>query len=262
MTAFHLKIIAVIAMIIDHTEVVFPGTFGTWGRVVGRIAFPIFVYLIAEGFRHTKSPWKFLLRLFVFAIISEPFFDVAIRGAEFPTGVDFLNNTNIFYTLFLGGLIICIYDYVKGTFQPTVGKYLDRILAASPIIWFMWLAEADLTTDYGGYGVLFIFLMYVIKPVKLRIAFMFVLCLWQFRYTIINLVEYFMQDGTWLAPLPFIMMIPAAWVAVLLVGFYNGKHGPKFLTEGSRWVRFSVKWGFYAFYPLHLMVLSIIAGRF
>jgi len=249
MTVFHLKIIAVVAMLIDHIEVVFPGTFGIWGRVVGRLAFPIFVYLIAEGFRHTKSPWKFVFRLLLFAIISEPFFDVAIWGAEFPGGIDFFNATNIFYTLFFGGLTICIYNYMKGTFESVLGKWLDRIFAATPIVGFMWLAESDLRSDYGAYGVLFIFLMYVIKPLKLRLAVMFVLCVWQFRFTVLNIVEFFTQ-GVQLFPLPFILMIPMTWLTVLMVAFYNGKRGPSF------------KWFFYAFYPVHLMVLGFLAGNF
>ena len=120
MTAFHLKIIALTTMLIDHLGAVFPGYFGFEFRVIGRVAFPIYVYLVAEGFRHTKSPVKFLARLGAFAIISEPFFDMAIRGAELPWGVDFLNNTNIFYTLFFGGAAIYAFEIVRNKLTPLI----------------------------------------------------------------------------------------------------------------------------------------------
>ena len=68
MTAFALKTIALIAMLTDHLTIVFPGTFPFWFRGIGRLAWPIFAFFLAEGFRHTKAPGKFLMRLFVFAI--------------------------------------------------------------------------------------------------------------------------------------------------------------------------------------------------
>ena len=65
MTAFTLKIIALLAMLIDNMAVVFPDYFPFWFRCIGRLAWPIFAYLIAEGFRNTKAPDKFLLRLII-----------------------------------------------------------------------------------------------------------------------------------------------------------------------------------------------------
>ena len=245
MTAFHLKIIALTTMLIDHLGAVFPQHFGFEFRVVGRLAFPIYVYLVAEGFRHTSNPLKFLLRLGAFALISEPFFDMAIRGAELPWGVDFFNNTNIFYTLFFGGLAIYALQIVRSKLTPLIGSFAADILSITPLIVCMWVAETTLTSDYGAYGVAFIFLMYVIKPPKLRLAAMAVLCVYQHQSLARQLVDYLLFDGMLFAPTIFYMMIPATLVAVVLVAFYNGRRGPSF------------KWFFYASYPVHLFILGV-----
>ena len=81
MTAFTLKIIALLSMLVDHIGVTFPEATPFGFRAVGRLAFPIFVYLLAEGFRHTKAPEKFLMRLFIFAIISEIPYDIVMGNA-------------------------------------------------------------------------------------------------------------------------------------------------------------------------------------
>jgi len=270
MNALALKIIALTAMIIDHMGATFPETFGLWFRVVGRLAFPIYVFLIAEGFFHTKNPAKFLLRLFVFAIISEPFFDIAIKGAAIAD-INFLADTNIFYTLFLGGAAIVAYQLLR-----------DKIsfLAFAPLALFMWLAHA-LTSDYGAYGVLFIFAMYWISKkaaaplpggsesgihsrcsggvwgraplsdgncvnnflADKKLIFFALLCLWPY----VDFVRFAHEFGFEVLPIQFWLMIPATLLTVLPVALYNGKRGP-----GGQFV----KWFFYASYPVHLAVLA------
>ena len=285
MNALALKIIALTAMIIDHMGAAFPETFGLWFRVVGRLAFPIYVFLIAEGFFHTKNPAKFLLRLFVFAIISEPFFDIAIKGAAIAD-INFLADTNIFYTLFLGGAAIVAYQLLR-----------DKIsfLAFAPLALFMWLAHA-LTSDYGAYGVLFIFAMYWISkkaaaplpggtkggdwgtpPAEQACAstghpaskcslregsaplsdgncvnnfladkkLIFFALLCLWPY--VDFVRFAHEFGFGVVPIQFWLMIPATLLTVLPVALYNGKRGP-----GGPFV----KWFFYASYPVHLAVLA------
>ena len=243
MNAFHLKVIALTTMIIDHLGAVFPEIFGFGFRVVGRVAFPIYVYLVAEGFRHTKSPKRFLLRLGIFALLSEPAFDVAIRGAEFPWGVDFFNHTNIFYTLFFGGAAIYLFQMVSAK----INSWLGKALAVLPLLILMWLAESVVTSDYGAYGVAFIFIMYAIQGIKLRLAAMAVMCVWQHRTLVRHIIMYLRYDEIILVPGIFIMMIPATLIAVVLVAFYNGERGRSF------------KWFFYASYPVHLFVLGLLS---
>ena len=272
MTAFKLKIIALSTMIIDHMGAVFPHYLGLEFRVVGRLAFPIFVFLLAEGFRHTSSPRKFLMRLGIFAIISEPFFDLALRAdlraVEYINmqflieNINFLANTNIFYTLFLGGVAICGVDYAlrwkeslfsrgakpkalpeQGAVSAFVHKYNLEIIAAVVLILSSLFLADFLTTDYASYGVAFILAMYVITNKKIRLAVMAVMGVWQHSW----MLEFIFLGYADLLSILHIMMIPATLVPVLLAALYNGQRGPSF------------KMFFYAAYPGHLAALFFIA---
>ena len=112
LTAFHLKLIALATMIIDHAAAaipLIPRTLNTLMRGVGRIAFPIYAFLIAEGCRHTRSRERYLLRLGLLALVSEIPFDLAF----YNWGISFLNSTNIFYTLFFAVACIHIYETLR-----------------------------------------------------------------------------------------------------------------------------------------------------
>jgi len=255
MNVFALKLIALITMIIDHIGAAFPDTFGFEFRVIGRLAFPIFVFLLAEGFRHTKSHGKFLARLFVFAIISQPVFGWALKGTDFPN-VNFLENTNIFYTLFFGGAAITVYKKL-----PAIGgKIYSAVVVIAALFVFAWLAEDVFSSDYGAYGVVFIFIMYVVRCKDfylyknfgngrheatykiLPLVTMATVCLYQFNWMFRYAFEsgFSSISGMWWA------MIPAKLVSVVLVAFYNGKRG------------YGLKWLFYVAYPLHLGVLALV----
>ena len=118
LTAFHLKVIALVIMVIDHTAAalaIIPMSLNTFLRRIGRIAFPIYAFLVAEGCRHTRSREKYLLRLGVFALISEIPFDLAF-DSNWRTGVpgiDFLNFTNVFYTMFFAVACIHIWETLR-----------------------------------------------------------------------------------------------------------------------------------------------------
>ena len=122
MTAFILKIIASISMLIDHTGAVFIEYTPMSFRWIGRIAFPIYAYLIAQGCKHTENIDKYLLRLGVFALISEVPFDIAFMHYQMDDtlhfGINFLRYTNVFFTLFLGVACIVIYEKLKVKKRP------------------------------------------------------------------------------------------------------------------------------------------------
>ena len=245
MTVFKLKIIAITTMLIDHigaaillpiledAAVITPLLLNTYTlmRFIGRIAFPIFAYLIANGCRHTKSIGMYMLRLGLLAIISEPIFDIAFRRA---TGINFLRDTNIFYTLFLGVAAIVVFENVRkwlkklgemsGQFIPA---NIFAVVAALPMLLFAFM----LGSDYSHIGVGLIFVIYIINHEN-RIGSSAAMVAGM-------LLLYY---GNW-------TMLIGSLIAVVLIALYNGKPG---LYNQK------IKWGFYFFYPAHLAVLIAV----
>lgn len=215
MTAFTIKMIALASMIIDHIGAVYDiDNF----RLVGRLAFPIFVFLIAEGCKHTKSMDKYMLRLGLFALISEVPFDLA-----FNSYVDFFNDANIFYTLWLGVASIYMHRLLRNFLRN-----FSNILSVIPLCIAMIAAEW-VGSDYGAVGVVFIFVMSVFgefKPLQLMVISLFMFIL------------YF----------PFMDMLIASLIAVPIVAFASGRRG------------LPVKWLFYLAYPAHLLVLAALVN--
>lgn len=123
-----LKLIAIITMLIDHTAAtILDRTMASRGmnslfgdhmtaiqyaniamRLIGRIAFPIFCFLLVEGFIHTRSKWKYTLRLAIFALISEIPFNLAFQGKFFDKSYQ-----NVFFTLTIGMLVMTGFWFVK-----------------------------------------------------------------------------------------------------------------------------------------------------
>src|SRR3989344_4945369 len=134
MTAFSLKVIAIITMLADHVGMVFfPQVLG-W-RIVGRLAFPIFAWLIANGYRHTSNLKGYVTRLAMLAVISQAPYLLAKR-INFPGPWEW----NIFVTLILGLVAIAMYQRIGSRFN----KWMAVVVVAV-------LAEV-LRADYGAFG--------------------------------------------------------------------------------------------------------------
>ena len=162
-----LKIIAILSMLIDHigAAVLERGLLASaWVkndaalfdkiravdrvlRLIGRPAFPIFCFLLVEGFLHTKDSKKYALRLLVFAFISEIPFDWAVRG----NAVDF-RAQNVFFTLLIGLLVMM------------AASYFSKNIWLQGLIFALGLgAGYVLKTDYGYKGVFLIELLYFLR---------------------------------------------------------------------------------------------------
>lgn len=157
-----LKLIAVITMLIDHTGYAFSALpvlrqplFTAFNqtvtiyfilRKIGRLAFPIYCFLIGEGLRHTRNQIKYLLRLLLFAVISEVPYNLLVSG-------DLLSkaNQNVFFTLFLGALAIYFFQNVKNGLLKAV--LMLAVLGVSAVF----------KADYGAAGVVAILLLYVLQ---------------------------------------------------------------------------------------------------
>jgi hypothetical protein len=207
-----------------------------WLRVIGRVAFPIYAFLISEGCRHTGNMKKYLLRLGLFALISEIPYDIFFGGVrQFPdlTPViwDFTEQ-NVFFTLFLGALAIFWHETDKRRLSESGDKFGWVSHAALLAVIFA-LAEA-LKTDYGARGAMLIFAFYISRNKAAKIitglAGLYAL------YIYPDIYEY-----------PFnAQLFAGGTVALIFIALYNGKPGIK------------ARWFFYAFYPAHLLALTLV----
>ncbi len=168
-----LKLIALITMIIDHIgaavlemgviegynigalNISYETAIFWWNvdsvlRAVGRISFPIYCFLIAEGYTHTRNPRKYALRLGAFALISEIPFDLAFYHSWWS-----MQHQNVFFTLLLGLLAIMAVDEYE---KRVTGRWAG--LAAA--FCFVMLGDV-LHTDYGAFGVFFIVVLYAFR---------------------------------------------------------------------------------------------------
>ncbi len=152
-----LKVIALLAMVVDHCGLVLyywaykfhgcPETVYTAMRYIGRISFPIYCFLLAEGFVHTKNVKKYALNVLTFAFISEIPFDYMLKYKPFT-----LECQNVMFTLFFG---ICAMYCAKKTKE---GKYIYLPLGVIPF-----LLAHFLNTDYGAWGVSLMLLFYLLR---------------------------------------------------------------------------------------------------
>lgn len=196
MNVFLLKILALTSMIIDHYGAIFQPGLDIY-RIIGRLAFPIYAFLLVEGYSHTKNVKKYGSRLLVFALISELPFDFAFYG-----GIN-LGHQNIFFALFIG--LVMMYFLEKE----------EKYSINTTIIWVIGgFVAVFLSVDYSFIGLLYILAFYYTQhlenPQRLyRVAGMIF---------IVNLMAF---------PLPQQFSL----LALPLIYFYNGKLGPssKFL---------------------------------
>lgn len=212
-----LKVIACVTMLLDHIGAIFVS--GYTLRIIGRIAFPIFCFLMAEGAYYTKNPRKYALRLVIGALLSEIPFDLAFRR-----GLT-LQTQSVMVTLLLGFLAI---EAIQKT---------DNGLVKLTITAFGFLLGQLFKTDYGGYGVLLIILLSQTRGQ------------WWLQTVLVAAVAWMMNS----VRIPvFGVKIPIEMFAVLAmipIGLYSGKK-----TSSSK----AVQWAFYLFYPVHLTVLVVI----
>ena len=148
-----LKLIAMISMVFDHVgDMFFPGAL--WMRMIGRLAMPLFSFCIAEGYAHTKNKQRYLMRMGVFALVSEIPFDLAFEGR---VG---LGHQNIMLSFFLAILALMLFDRIRGEGKEhAAGKTLLGILCVCA----MAVLALVLRADYTLFAVLAVFLFYVLR---------------------------------------------------------------------------------------------------
>lgn len=182
LNSFALKTIAITSMLIDHVgAVLFPHVMIL--RIIGRMAFPIFAYLLVEGFIYTHDIKNYMLRLGLFALISEVPFDLAFYGKP----LSFLHQ-NVFFTLFLGIVVLYFYSKAPSTVQRIV------------IIFAGLLVSEMLRTDYSSMGITMILIFYlmrehsVIKIMAVAFVNIFLMGFIQ-AYAVLGLIPVWLHNG-------------------------------------------------------------------
>ena len=202
-----MKVMALVAMTVDHIAyyLMEHGTLQyDMMRTVGRMAFPIFVFLLVEGYSHTRSTGKYALNLLAFALIS-----------EIPWWLLNHDNThNVFFTLLFGLVAIDL---------------ITRI-GNKPLLWCVIMASicANATwlhVDYEYSGILLICAFHFFQPDKVTKCLLATLFMYQ--YGVVGL-----------------------WLGLAVILCYNGQRG---FIKGQY-----AKYLCYAYYPLHLYLLSIL----
>ena len=145
MSGYSLKLIALATMFIDHIGLaLFPDVIVL--RYIGRISFPIFAFLIVEGFMHTSNFKKYLARLLVFCIVSEIPYNLLVSGKV----IDFTHQ-NVFWTFIIG--LLMLYFVRKNSILILNNAFLVMGI----------LFSVMLRTDYSIYGIGLIYIFYVFK---------------------------------------------------------------------------------------------------
>ncbi len=249
-TGSTLKIIAIIAMFIDHFAAIVldryllasefyvqssngmgidpnvpNGMLIYWidmlMRLIGRLGFPIFCFLMIEGFGYTRSRWKYLLRLIIFALLSEIPFDLAFNmvGESYQ---------NVFFTLAIGLAVIWGIELATNRIEQKIhGKSQDirQVIVAVVITAIGCLVAEALYTDYASTGIIAIAIMYWLKKNNSKVAAIVGGC------TVLTIAM----------PIEF-----TGFATVPLIAKYNGQRGLK------------LKYVFYLFYPLHILLWYLV----
>ncbi len=251
-----LKIVACISMLIDHVTggIMYPVVrYGYYDgdltieqlnklyiflRSVGRTAFPIFAFLLVEGFMHTKSRLRYALSLLLFGFISEIPFDLLFYSEEmiFTTDIpaalranSYLLNEqcNVFFTLFISFMVMWGID---SSVKLIKNRNLPQVLSWIPVVVFVLagcIVAYRINSDYDFWGVILISIFYLLKNhdfLRLLGGYMF----------IANLsIEYASFPG-------FILML-----------FYSKKRGRNLGL---------LKYLFYIYYPAHILCIYLIRG--
>lgn len=228
-----LRLSAVVCMLLDHSRAALVDG-NMWMNYLGRLAFPIFAFQIAEGFLHTSDLKKYMLRLLGFALISEIPFNIFCSSEIF-----FPNYQNVLFTFVLSVTALKLLDLVKK--EPTLFKIAGAGIGVTVIVF---LAQV-LKVDYGGAGVVVVVAFYLFR----NFPFAFIA---QFITLFIVFIFFYPGRPVFFEINDVIFKIPVqtfSLFSLVPIWLYNGKRG-----KGGKLLQYS----FYGFYPAHIALLCLI----
>lgn len=244
MSALVLKIIACVAMLLDHIGFACGILFF---RIIGRVSFPIYLFLIYNGYRHTSNPLRYALRLGAFAVISQVPFSLFVHHVLWhSTG-------NVMFTLLAAMLCLWLADAMS---KNKYGKWFSLVPA---LVLFFLYYKRIFWTEYGDKAILVIMVLFLFDGKQ-----------W-YNKVLVGSGLLVSMNYSWLLAIAKnvlrgeIQVFPAlalgdqmqlfAMVAIPLILLYNGKKGT---LPGGTVANKVQQYGFYLFYPMHLLILWLI----
>lgn len=237
-SSFTLHILAMTFMLCDHLwAILFPAE--EWLTCVGRAAFPIFAFMIVEGYTHTHDLRRYLLRIFFWACLSEIPFDLMYGDSSF-----YPYHQNVLWTFFLSLLLIALIEKCRSRFHPLAAVPLSLMLAAlGAVIGYLTMV------DYYGAGILMVLVFYFFRGQDWKNRFIQLLCMYLLNVELLGGYYYavplfgheieFVQQGF-------------AMLSLIPIWLYRGRQG----YHSKPFQCFC-----YAFYPVHIIVLLFLRGQ-
>lgn len=232
LTSNMLRFLAMAFMICDHLWAkVVPGN--DWMTYVGRMTFPIFAFMISEGFIHTSNLKKYILRLLSFAVISEIPFNLFYGGSWF-----YPYHQNVLFTLLFGLLAIMLIDKAKKN------RDAKTIVKSALLVILLGIASFICFVDYGFWGFLIVIMFYLFRNFPFawlaQLAAMVIInCeLFEGQFIVVDLFGKSFEFATQ----------GFAVFSLIPIWLYGGRKG-----KSSK----IMQYGFYAFYPLHMIIIYL-----
>lgn len=224
-----LRYLAIVLMLTDHIWLGLRPPHGFWMTCLGRLAFPIFAFLIAEGFYHTSDRKRYALRLFVCGLITEVPYDLFTASSFFH-----MQGQNVLFTLLFGLLALWLFQWARE--QGGVKQYLLACVGFAAL----YVLAVRFNTSYRGLGVTMVVMFGLLRGTKRQLLWQF-LCLALLNYLlpgrradIFGISVSIQNFGTF---------------AILPIALYNGERGAKNKL---------LQIGCYLFYPVHMGLLAIL----
>lgn len=234
-TSFLLHVIAMGLMLCDHMwATIFPND--DWLTCIGRLAFPIFAFMIAEGFRKTHDRRKYVLRVFIFALIAEVPFDLMYGSTPF-----YPYHQNVLWTFLVALICMSGIEAVKKKENIVLTVFVAAVITLCGFV-----IGSITMVDYYGAGVLAVLLFYftnrrkatdyIIQLIGMYILNVKMLGGYYFTITVLGHEFEIVQQGL-------------ALFALIPIWLYHEKQG-----YHSKWFQYVC----YLFYPVHMLVIYVV----
>lgn len=235
LSSFGLHVMAMVFMLCDHLwGTIIPGN--DWLTCIGRISFPIFAFLLVEGYFHTKNLRNYVLRLLLFAILSEIPFNLAM-------------GSRVFYPIHqnvLWSFLISLWLIHRNERAKACGKVWRQILTGCCTVILGYVLGLVTMVDFYHAGILTVLVFYFFRQKKWWSLLGQIICLWYINTEILGGLAYEIVIG---GERYFFIRQGFALLALIPIWLYHGKQG---------YHNKAVQYAFYAFYPLHLLILGLI----